>query len=161
MIFLEKVLYLCGSGRWSIAYRHPVGHRTSNMLDLLMRGMNRYFYQSQHLHLSLEACRLHCRAWALLCNFRPGTRRWRGKTKAVGAPPNDLTSTDTMTVAAKSIDLRIAWGIPTSSPPKSVTSGDFIAAHGRTRWGNSPVWKLGLPIIIFLQTIAEQGLVYV
>ena len=40
----------------------PRGHRTSNMLDRLMRGMNRYFDQSQHLHSSLEACRLHCRA---------------------------------------------------------------------------------------------------
>ncbi len=71
-IVLEKVLDLCGKrGRWSIAYRHPGGHRTSNMLDRLMRGMNRYFDQGQHLHGSLEACRLHCRAWALLCNFTP------------------------------------------------------------------------------------------
>ena len=45
--------------------------------------------------------------------------------------------------------------------PRPLWLGDFIAAHGRTRWRNSPVWKLGLPIIIFLQTIAEQGLVYV
>ena len=45
--------------------------------------------------------------------------------------------------------------------PRPLWLGDFIAAHGRTRWGNSPVWKLGLPVIIFLQTIAEQGLVYV
>ena len=71
-IVLEKVLDLCGKrDRWSIAYRHPGGHRTSNMLDRLMRGMNRYFDQGQHLHGSLEACRLHCRAWALLCNFTP------------------------------------------------------------------------------------------
>ncbi|MGZ3335294.1 MAG: hypothetical protein ACXWOV_08895, partial [Isosphaeraceae bacterium] len=45
---LEKVLDLCGKrDRWSIAYRHPGGHRTSNMLDRLMRGMNRYFDQGQ------------------------------------------------------------------------------------------------------------------
>jgi hypothetical protein len=71
-IVLENVLDLCGKrDRWSIAYRHPGGHRTSNMLDRLMRGMNRYFDQGQHLHGSLEACRLHCRAWAFLCNFTP------------------------------------------------------------------------------------------
>ena len=36
-IVLEKVLDLCGRrDRWSIAYRHPGGHRTSNMLDRLM-----------------------------------------------------------------------------------------------------------------------------
>ena len=54
-----------------MAYRHPGGHRTSNMLDRLMRGMNRYFDHGQHLHGSREACRLHCRAWALLWNFAP------------------------------------------------------------------------------------------
>jgi hypothetical protein len=68
----EKVLDLCGKrNRWSIAYRHPEGHRTSNMLDRLMRGMNRYFDHGQHLHGSREACRRHCRAWALLWNFAP------------------------------------------------------------------------------------------
>lgn len=71
-IVLEKVLDLCKKrDRWSIAYRHPEGHRTSNMLDRLMRGMNRYFDHGQHLHGSHEACRRHCRAWALLWNFAP------------------------------------------------------------------------------------------
>lgn len=71
-IVLEKVLDLCGKrDRWAIAYRHPDGHRTSNMLDRQMRGMNRYFEAGQHLHGSREACRRHCRAWALLSNFRP------------------------------------------------------------------------------------------
>jgi hypothetical protein len=71
-IVLEKVLDLCKKrDRWSIAYRHPGGHRTSNMLDRLMRGMNRYFDHGQHLHGSREACRRHCRAWALLWNFTP------------------------------------------------------------------------------------------
>ncbi len=71
-IVLEKVLDLCGKrDRWSLAYRHPEGHRTSNMLDRLMRGMNRYFDSGQHLHGSRPACRQHCRAWALLWNFTP------------------------------------------------------------------------------------------
>jgi hypothetical protein len=71
-VVLENVLSLCGKGRqFAVAYRHPGGHRTSNMLDRQMRGMNRYFDQGQHLHGSLRACRLHCRAWALLWNFTP------------------------------------------------------------------------------------------
>lgn len=71
-VVLEKVLDLCEKRkRWSIAYRHPGGHRTSNMLDRQMRGMNRYFDHGQHLHGSHGACRLHCRAWALLWNFAP------------------------------------------------------------------------------------------
>lgn len=71
-IVREKVLDLCGKrARWSIAYDYPEGHRTSNMLDRLMREMNRYFDHGQHLHGSQEATRLHCRAWALLHNFAP------------------------------------------------------------------------------------------
>jgi hypothetical protein len=71
-VVLEKVLDLCSKrDRWSLAYRHPGGHRTSNMLDRQMRGMNRYFDQGQHLHGSLGACRWRCRAWALLWNFTP------------------------------------------------------------------------------------------
>jgi hypothetical protein len=71
-IVLEKVLDLCDQrARWSLAYRHIGGHRTSNMLDRVMRGMNRYFDHGQHLHGSRAACRLHCRAWALLWNFAP------------------------------------------------------------------------------------------
>jgi hypothetical protein len=71
-VVLENVLDLCRKGRrYAVAYRHPGGHRTSNMLDRQMRGMNRYFDHGQHLHGSLGACRLHCRAWALLWNFTP------------------------------------------------------------------------------------------
>jgi hypothetical protein len=71
-VVLENVLDLCRKGRrFAVAYRHPGGHRTSNMLDRQMRGMNRYFDQGQHLHGSIGACRLHCRAWALLSNFAP------------------------------------------------------------------------------------------
>ncbi len=68
----EKVMGLCEKRkRWSVAYQHPGGHRTSNMLDRLMRPMNRYFDHGQHLHGSRGACRLHCRAWAVLWNFWP------------------------------------------------------------------------------------------
>jgi hypothetical protein len=71
-IVRETVLNLCSKRpRYSLAYRHPGGHRTSNMLDRQMRGMNRYFDQGQHLHGSHESCRWHCRAWALLWNFTP------------------------------------------------------------------------------------------
>lgn len=69
---LEQVRKLCGRTReYSRAYAHPGGHRTSNMLDRVMRAMNRYFDGGQHLHGSAAACRRHVRAWALLHNFRP------------------------------------------------------------------------------------------
>ncbi len=69
---LEQVEKLCGrSKEYALAYSHPGGHRTSNMLDRVMRAMNRYFDDGQHLHGSPAACRLHCRAWALLANYAP------------------------------------------------------------------------------------------
>jgi hypothetical protein len=69
---LEQVQKLCGrSQEYGKAYGQPGGHRTSNMLDRVMRSMNRYFEGAQHLHGGERACELHCRAWALLCNFRP------------------------------------------------------------------------------------------
>jgi hypothetical protein len=69
---LEQVEKVCGRAReYGVAYAHPGGHRTSNMLDRVMRPMSRYFFDCQHLHGSIQAVGLHCRAWALLYNFRP------------------------------------------------------------------------------------------
>ena len=71
-IFLEKVLKLCGrSKEYAVAYEHPTGHRTSNMLDRVMKPMNQYFDGCQHMHGSQEAAEKHSRAWALLYNFAP------------------------------------------------------------------------------------------
>jgi hypothetical protein len=68
----EKVLDLCGKRTlWTLAFDHPEGHRTSNMLDRLMRGMNQYFAGGLHLHGKDSASEQHCRAWALLGNFAP------------------------------------------------------------------------------------------
>jgi hypothetical protein len=77
---LGQVEKLCKrKGEYGQAYGHPGGHRTSNMLDRLMRSMSRYFEDCQHLHGSREAVALHCRAWALLYNFRP----WHPATERV------------------------------------------------------------------------------
>ncbi len=41
---LEQVKKLCGRAQeYGLAYRHPEGHRTSNMLDRVMRSMSRYW----------------------------------------------------------------------------------------------------------------------
>ena len=41
------------------------------MLDRVMRGMSRYYDDGQHLHGTRVAGERHCRAWALVYNFRP------------------------------------------------------------------------------------------
>jgi hypothetical protein len=69
---VEQVQKMCGrSKEYGKAYEHEGGHRTSNMLDRVMRSMNRYFDSGQHLHGSAGACDRHARAWALLFNYRP------------------------------------------------------------------------------------------
>jgi hypothetical protein len=69
---LEQVQKVCKRKQeYGLAYAHPGGHRTSNMLDRVMRSMSRYFDDCQHLHGGIEACERHCRAWALLFNYRP------------------------------------------------------------------------------------------
>ncbi|MGB7214505.1 MAG: hypothetical protein WBE98_05630 [Gammaproteobacteria bacterium] len=71
-VVLENIVDLCEKrDRWANAYGHPGCQRTSNMLDRIMRSMNRYFDNGQHLHGSLAPSQLHCRSWALLYNFAP------------------------------------------------------------------------------------------
>ena len=82
-IVRDEVLDLCNKeDLWVKAYDHPQGHRTSNMLDRVMRGMCRYFDQGQHLHGSVQVSEQRGRAWALLQNFTPwspqATRRNQG-----------------------------------------------------------------------------------
>jgi hypothetical protein len=69
---LEQVGERCGrAGEYGEAYAHPGGHRTSNRLDRVRRGMNRYFDHGQHLPGGGAACGRHVRAWALRPNARP------------------------------------------------------------------------------------------
>ena len=71
-IILEAVQDLCAKKKlWLTAYDYPKAHRTSNMLDRVMRPMNRYFFAGQHLHGSIDTNEKHVRAWALLWNFTP------------------------------------------------------------------------------------------
>lgn len=71
-ILKEKVLTMCGrKADYAEAYGQPGGHRTSNMLDRVMKPMNEYFQGCQRLHGWPEAAEAHCRAWALLHNFAP------------------------------------------------------------------------------------------
>jgi hypothetical protein len=69
---LTRTLRLCGRlQEYGRAYSHPKGHRTSTMLDRVMRSMNAYFVGCQHLHGGDAATQWHSRAWALLYNFTP------------------------------------------------------------------------------------------
>lgn len=69
---LERAVRLCGRAReYAAAYAQPGCHRTSAMLDRVMRSMNGYWVGCQRLHGCDAAVELHSRAWALLHNFAP------------------------------------------------------------------------------------------
>ena len=68
----EKVLSLCGKrGEFVVAYAHPGCHRTSNLVDRLLRRLDHHLYCGQHLHGSTTAAERGLRGWALIHNFAP------------------------------------------------------------------------------------------
>ena len=68
----DKVLALCGKrGAFVRAYDHPGCHRTSNLVDRLLRRLDYHLYCTQHLHGSASAAERGLRGWALIHNFAP------------------------------------------------------------------------------------------
>ena len=76
----DKLLSLCEKAPvFAQAFDHPTAHRTSNMLDRLMRWQDRFLFNRQYFHRSWEAAERGMRAWAILNNFRPYCPRAIGK----------------------------------------------------------------------------------
>jgi hypothetical protein len=80
----EKLLDLCAKkARFIKSFEYPNAHRTSNMVDRLMRVLDRSFFNAQYFHGSNEAAELRTRAVALLWNFCPSSpqtiKKHRGK----------------------------------------------------------------------------------
>jgi len=53
------------------AYDFPGAHRTSNMIDRLMKRMDRHFFTICYFHGSIASAELNIRGWALIYNFAP------------------------------------------------------------------------------------------
>ena len=56
---------------YSESYNYHGCHRTSNMVDRLMQGMNRHLYNTRYFHGSRETAERNIRGWALIKNFAP------------------------------------------------------------------------------------------
>ncbi|QTA89022.1 hypothetical protein [Desulfonema magnum] len=56
---------------FATAYAFPGAHRTSNMLDRLMRMMDRHLFNTQYFHGFIPSAELSVRGWALIFNFTP------------------------------------------------------------------------------------------
>jgi len=67
-----KLLKLCEKkARFLPAYDCPTCLRTSNMIDRLMRGMDKYLAAHQDFHGTLVSAEYGIRSYCLLTNFRP------------------------------------------------------------------------------------------
>lgn len=67
-----KLLKLCqNKAGFLLAYDFPQCLRTSNMIDRLMRGMDKYLCAHQGFHGTLVSAEYGIRASCLLTNFRP------------------------------------------------------------------------------------------
>lgn len=70
----DHVLDLCQKrSLFSRAYDHDNAHRTSNMVDRLMRFFDRAFFNAQYFHGTLASAEQRVRALALLWNFCPSS----------------------------------------------------------------------------------------
>jgi hypothetical protein len=70
----QKTLDLCDKrNECSPSYAHPWAHRTSSMVDRLMRYLDRAFFHAQYFHGLPESAETRVRALALLWNFCPSS----------------------------------------------------------------------------------------
>ncbi|MEO1218837.1 MAG: hypothetical protein AAFY45_35225 [Bacteroidota bacterium] len=67
-----NILKLCKKKhRWMEHLDFPNAHKTSNMMDRLMKAMNRHAFNSQMFHSTISCTSKNFRAFALLYNFSP------------------------------------------------------------------------------------------
>jgi len=68
----QHILNLCSKrDRFSVAYTHAQAHRTSNMVDRLMKIFDRACFDSMYFHGKLDSGNQRVRSWAILYNFTP------------------------------------------------------------------------------------------
>jgi hypothetical protein len=69
-----KLLKLCAKKAGFLpAYDFPTSLRTSNMIDRLMQGLDKYLFAKSYFHGTLASAERSIRAYCLLTNFRPTT----------------------------------------------------------------------------------------
>ncbi len=72
------------------AYDFPKAPRTTNMVDRLMRPMDKYLFCSQYFHGHLETAELSIRAWVIIQNFAPSNPYTIKKFNGLQSPAERL-----------------------------------------------------------------------
>ena len=67
-----NILDFCNKrDKWKVFYDYPQAHRTSNMLDRIMKQMSRFIFNNQYFHASNKSATKLMRSFALVHNFSP------------------------------------------------------------------------------------------
>lgn len=77
--------------QFSCSYDYGSAHRTSNMVDRLMKFLDRAFFNAQYFHGTFESAESRVRALALLWNFCPSSPRTVRKYDGRACPAERLT----------------------------------------------------------------------
>ena len=87
----QHVLELCAKRSAFIqSYDHVRAHRTSNMVDRLMKFMDRAFFMGQYFHGTEASAELRVRSLALLWNFCPSSPQTVKKHEGQQSPAERL-----------------------------------------------------------------------
>ena len=79
--------------RFSQSYDHGSAHRTSNMVDRVMKFLDRACFNGQYFHGTVESAESRVRALALLWNFCPSSPQTVSKYRGQTCPAERLTGT--------------------------------------------------------------------
>jgi len=90
-VMKSHTLELCSKrNQFSKSYDHPEAHRTSNMVDRLMKFLDRAFFNAQYFHGLPNSAESRVRALALLWNFCPSSPQTVRKHAGQACPAERL-----------------------------------------------------------------------
>jgi hypothetical protein len=90
-VMQSHTLDLCGKrDQFSKSYDHPEAHRTSNMVDRLMKFLDRAFFNAPYFHGLPDAAESRVRALALLWNCCPSSPQTVRKYAGQACPAERL-----------------------------------------------------------------------
>jgi hypothetical protein len=91
-VMKSHTLDLCSKrDQFSKSYDHPEAHRTSNMVDRLMKFLDRAFFHAQYFHGLPDSAESRVRALALLWNFCPSSPQTVCKHAGQACPAERLS----------------------------------------------------------------------
>ncbi len=117
--------------QFSRSYDHHEAHRTSNMVDRLMKFLDRACFHGQYFHGTFEAAENRVRALALLWNFCPSSPSTVTNITGKAVPLSGSTAGVMQRIAGESARLRLHERCRDGSTDSVITSHIQVPAQFR------------------------------